>query len=37
MRIAVQATESAPASVPQTIDTPIASLAIRPALPRRLR
>jgi O-antigen ligase len=37
MRIAVQASENAPAQVPDSIDQPIASVAVRPALSRRFR
>jgi hypothetical protein len=37
MRIAVQVLESAPASVPQEIDTPIVPVTIRPAMTRRYR
>jgi O-antigen ligase len=37
MRIAVQASETVPAQVPQSIDRPIAPVALRPALPRRFR
>jgi hypothetical protein len=37
MRIAVQVSENAPAQVPDSIDQPIAPVAVRPAMSRRFR